>query len=573
MLAALLLVVGCGKGEDPQALGCSDTEPGERLLRRLTHDEYRRTVFDLTGVNVDAALAADPVVEGFRNDAHALVVGGLLADQYRSAAETVGEEFDVGAHLPCDPGSVGEIPCAALFARDFGLRAFRRPPRDEELRPYVDLFNQVSLESGFDDGIRWMVVAMLQSPHFLYRSELGARISPIRFALTDWEIASALSYSLWGTMPDDELLQVAGRGGLSDDVAIDAQIDRMLSDPRAHETVWHFVESWLDLEQLETVPREGLDDGLRREMARETRERVIEWAEQDAPLSRLLADGGLLTERSVLTTHARPDGSSPVHRGVLVRERLLCEELPPPPPNLDTSPPEVDPTRSTRERYSQHADDPACSSCHDRIDPLGFAFEHFDQLGQWRDDDAGHVIDATGNVDGVPFDGPEQLAQMLLQDARFRECFVYTWRRQVRGTHTCGEDLGTELPISEPLIDVLFTYSFRNRTGRFTEFDTLAMGKLATEELPLPPMGLGGVQFSIAVSNDWGNGYCANGAVSNEGDEPTAWTGRWPADGQVDNIWGAQVDVDGETWVFRGQQHNETLEPGQSTNFGFCARR
>ncbi|MEM6925676.1 MAG: DUF1592 domain-containing protein, partial [Myxococcota bacterium] len=361
----LMGLLGCGGNPDDgaEAPTCGEIEPAERLLRRLTHDEYRRTVRDLTGQTVDASLAADQVVEGFRNDAHALVVNGLLADQYRTAAEAVGQSFDVDAALPCDPSSEGEVACATDFVREFGLRAFRRPLDAGDVEAYVQLWSD-SAQEGFDEGIRWVVTAMLQSPHFLYRSELGARDVPGRFVLTDWEVATALSYSLWGTMPDDVLFDAADRGALSSDDDIDAQIERMMADPRAHDTVGRFVEAWLDLDQLATVPREGLSPAAREEMAQATRDQVALWVEGGGTLSTLLLDGELLVDPSVLTTYARPDGSSPVHRGVLVRERLLCEELPPPPPNLDTSPPAVDPTQSTRERYSQHADDPACAGCH-----------------------------------------------------------------------------------------------------------------------------------------------------------------------------------------------------------------
>jgi len=572
-LVLLALVGGCGGGDEAtDAATCGEAEPGERLLRRLTHAEYRQTVLDLTGVAVDGPLASDEVVDGFRNDARALVVDGLLADQYRANAEAGGAAFD-GEAARC-ASDVDEATCAAGFVRRFGLRAFRRPLSDDDVAAYVDLWSTVAGTDGFDEGIRWVVVAMLQSPHFLYRSELGTRVSATRFALTDWELATALSYSLWGTTPDDVLLTAAAEGALSDDAGLDAQIERMRADPRAADAVGRFVEAWLDLDRLETVPREGLTPDQRASMAQATRDRVARWVEQGGTLETMFADGGLLVEPSVLTTHARPDGSSPVHRGVLVRERLLCEELPPPPPNLDTSPPPVDPTRSTRERYAQHADDRACAGCHALIDPLGFAFEHYDQLGAWRDDDAGHPIDATGHVDGVAFDGPAGLAAVLLEDERFRSCFVYTWRRHVRGTPACAADLGADVPIVEPLLDVLFTFGFRTRWGGPGEGETFARGDGAVGRFDDEPGGTpGGIRFEIGVDNDWGGGFCASGRVRNEGAEPVTWSERWPSVGVINSIWDAEAVVRGVLWIFTGRDHNATLEPGSETSFGFCAQR
>ncbi|MBX2798890.1 MAG: DUF1588 domain-containing protein [Myxococcales bacterium] len=408
-----------GTCELPQPRSCGEEEPAERLLRRLTHAEYDRTVSDLLGFDVRAGekFASDPVVDGFRNDAHALVVGDLLADQYASSAESLAAAVDVRSLVDCDPGAEGEGTCAAVFVEDFGFRAFRRPLTVADIERYVGLWSDVAAAEGYEEGLRWVVIAMLQSPHFLYRPELGVQVEPGLFQLTDWEMASALSYALWGTMPDAVLFEAAADDALSSPDDIDAQIARMVGgvdgaplDDRLADRAVGFLDAWLDLGQLSTVSREGLTPELRESLRRETETLMRDLVGEDAGLSDLMGArhttldpllaehyglgqtglveldgeryGGLLTQGSVLTTFARPTGSSPVHRGVLVRERLLCEHLPPPPSNLDTSPPEVDPNLSTRERYSQHGSDPECAVCHDAIDPLGFAFEHYDQLGR-----------------------------------------------------------------------------------------------------------------------------------------------------------------------------------------------
>ena len=269
-------------------------------------------------------------------------------------------------------------------------------------------------------------------------------------------MASELSYLLWGSMPDDELFAAAAAGELQTAEQINSQLQRMLIDDRAMETVADFFEEWLQLSQLETVSRDGIDADLREAMAEQTHETIQELARVEASLAEvmvgtetwmpdLLAEhyglkesgwieqdgthyGGLLTHGSVLTTYALADGSSPVHRGVLVRDRLLCDELPPPPANLDTSPPATDATGTTREKYEVHSTLPECASCHDLIDPIGFGFEHYDHLGRWRDTEDGHPIDASGFVDDVTFKVPKSY-RCLLEDERFRACYVESWRR------------------------------------------------------------------------------------------------------------------------------------------------
>ena len=350
----------------PEGNHCA-AEQSARRLRRLSHAEYDRTIADLFGIYSEygAAFAADPVVDGFANDAATLSLSPLLADQYRDAAERIASALSIHTLLPCDPLQTGNSACAALFIEDFGFRAFRRPLEQTDIDRYLELWEMVATEDGFEAGIQWVITAMLQSPHFLYRSELGVQTNQGVFELTDWEIATELSYSFWGTMPDASLFAAAEAGELRTAEEIEIQANRLASDPRALETIADMVEAWLHLDRLNTVSRDGLTPDLRAAMRAETRDLVIEYAASGATLADLMtatttyvdADlaehyglettgevslegtnyGGLLTQGSVLTTHALPSGSSPIHRGVLVRERLLCEELPPP-PQISTPP-------------------------------------------------------------------------------------------------------------------------------------------------------------------------------------------------------------------------------------------
>ena len=589
-----------GDCDPPEPWTCVDG-PAPRQLCRLTHAEYDRTVQALlhTDLAPGEGFAADNVVDGFDNDARALVVDDLLASQYADAAETLAFGVDVDPLLPCDPRVAGRSACAVLFIEDFGFRAFRRPLSQDDVDRYAALWEAVAVDDGFTTGVRWVIAAMLQSPHFLYRSELGVKQGGA-FQLTDWELASALSYDLWGAPPDDALLDAAADGLLSTPDGLAAQVARMREDPRTTEITADFVEAWLHLGALETVSREGLDPALRESLRWETRQLVSDVAGQDGTLSDLVlaehtfADdvlaehygfdapgridlsgtpyGGLFTQGSVLTAHGRHTGSSPVQRGVVVRERMLCEPLPPPPANVDASPPEIDPNSSTRELYTEHARNPKCAECHDLIDPIGFGFEHYDQLGRYREMDGVHRINDSGDVDGAPFAGPDGLAAILLDDPRFRSCFVQTWRRHATGAPACADDPG-EIGLADPLFDLPSRQGFATRLDEDGAGDSLAVGERVAPELPDDDITPSETLSIAARTDDWGTGYCSYVTVLNEGDAAQVWSVPVLADGTVENHWNSVYAEEGEHWVFSGTGWNASLEPGASLEFGFCAAR
>jgi hypothetical protein len=476
----------------------------------------------------------------------------------------------------------------------------------------------VAEEDGFDAGVQWVITAMLQSPHFLYRSELGLLGTDGLWQLTDWEVASELSYLLWGTMPDEALMTAAQIGALRNPAQIRSQVARMSEDPRAEGRASAFVRSWLQLDLLKTVSREGLSDGLRESLTAETQALVDEVAAgggtlEDLMLARVtwadesLRDhyghettgwielddettGGLLTQGSVLTTYALSSGSSPIHRGVLVRERMLCEDLSPPPADLDTSPPEVDLSLSTRERYSEHSSNPACSSCHNKIDPIGFGFEHYDGLGRYRDVDGVHDVDASGDVDGVEFEGVEDLSALLLDDDRFRSCFVQTWRRWGTGAESCADDPG-EVGLTEPLTELTERVSFmyRAEAGAAEEQGSLASGSgLSESELAAIVEALGeidtgagggggggtaGVTLDLTTVSEWDSGFCMDAVVSNLSGSAVAWEVRATIPGTISGIWNAEYLLDGSDYVFVGVDWNSELGPGETAEFGFCGDR
>ncbi len=616
---------------------CDPETPGPRQLRRLSHEEYRNTTRDLLGVSSDpaASFAADDVVAGFDNNAGVLDVSSLLADQYRAAAESLAAETVIAPLLPCAPEGA-EAACATLFIEDFGLRAFRRPLTTDDIDRYYTLWASVAHQEGFEEGVRWVITAMLQSPHFLYRMELGENDGAGRFPLTGWEVATELSYLFLATTPDATLLDAAGSGALDTPEGIAEQVARLAADPRAADAVARFVAQWLELDRIQTVSRDestypAFDDDTRNMMQGETYRLVSGLSGDGASLGDLFtarhtwatdtlasyygvapgtgaADaegyryvsldgvtyGGLLTQGSVLATWALPSSSSPIHRGVLVREHLLCQDLPPPPANLDTSPPEVDPSLSTRERYAAHAANPECALCHDLIDPIGFGFEAYDGVGRWRADDDGHPIDATGEIIGSSdtvgsFDGVFALADLLATSPEVQRCYTMlsvTWATGIAadphldcaaGDVADATAPGT-IPLTGPMEAVVDLPHFRTRTGGAAEGDTPAAGaRSIPTDFPEDSGPWGepedNADLVLVINSDWGSGYCVDATVTNNGADAVDWSVHTAMSGAITSLWSANVAEEGSDWVFTGVDWNRTLAPGASTTFGYCGER
>ncbi|HEY0712600.1 MAG TPA: DUF1592 domain-containing protein, partial [Polyangia bacterium] len=391
-----------------QGSACSTGKPGPRLLRRLTAAQLTATLRDL--FHADAGLPAvtvfsDPSVLGFSSDAHALLVQGLNAQQLADNAESVAHwavTRQLGRLSPC---MTNDAPCRQQFVRAFGRRAFREPLSDERARAYEAL---PAAESSFAEGAEVVITAMLQSPYFLYRRELGGGGAGDLVKLTPHEVASSLSYLLTGSMPDDQLLTAADNGQLASAEQIEQHAQRLLQGPRALDAVMDFFTGWLGLDRLERVVKDDtvfkLSPSLKSAMAGETRAYLVDAFTRNATVADLFAaphsflnqelaqfygvyprdgtqlpagtftrvtypsdarrDPGLLAHGGILTGNADAAISSPVLRGKLVRTRLLCQELPPPPADVDTKLKPSAAAKTTREHFAQHAKDPACASCH-----------------------------------------------------------------------------------------------------------------------------------------------------------------------------------------------------------------
>jgi hypothetical protein len=457
---------------------CRSSEAFFSPLRRLTRQEYNNTVRDLLGDTSAPAdrFPPDEVSGGFGNNAAVLGVSALLAEKYQEAAEALAAAAvrNLPALTGCDPARTGEEPCARQFVERFGARAYRRPLQAAERDRLLALYSAGRMGGSHAEGIEVVLRAMLQSPSFLYRPEYGRPGRPGQklVGLTGHEVATRLSYLLWGTTPDARLLEAAARDALATPAQVSAMARQMLADPRARAGVAEFHRQWLGLGALDQLTKDArvypeFTPALAQAMRAETAafvENIVFSGEGSLPALLTSARGfvtpalaqlygvpaggggtrevalpaaeraGLLTQAGLLSVHALPDQSSPVHRGKMVREQILCQPMPPQPAGLVVVAPEVDPRRPTRERFGQHAADPACSVCHRLMDPIGFGLEGYDGIGRFRSSDGGRPVDAAGEITGTsdadgPFQGGRELAQRLAGSRDVRDCAATQWYR------------------------------------------------------------------------------------------------------------------------------------------------
>jgi hypothetical protein len=486
-----LLAVGCagggGGGEGNEDDGTPDCEPAlaPSPLRRLTRAEYDHTIRDLLG-DTSAPAQAFPPDENTFGYAVGGAVSVLQAEQFAEAAEalaSVASPFQL--MLPCQPATDGQDVCASAFIERFGKRAYRRPLTGDEVERLTALYRWGMTEYDYLASLRLVMQAILQSPNFLYRVEAGlpAEAADGAVPLSQYEIASRLSYFLWATMPDDELFAAADAGTLGTPDEIEAQVRRMLADPKAGDALDTFYRQWLGLEAVEHLTKDPvLYPGFTPEAAESMHAETLAFArhlffEDDGRLETLLRApysfvdrrlapiygvsvpsdslvltdldpdqrSGILTHAAILAANAKADQGSPIHRGKFVRERLLCQPPPPPPPGMAATVPPFDPDQSTRERFAAHRSDATCNSCHQLLDPIGFGFEHYDTIGQYRTADGGAAIDASGEIvetrdaNGA-FVGVIELAERLAGSEQVEECVVKQWFRYAMRRSDTSDD-------------------------------------------------------------------------------------------------------------------------------------
>jgi hypothetical protein len=475
-------------GSGSQPLSCEQgIVPGPAPLRPLTRFQYDNIVRDLLGDGTAPAQAFPPEneVDGYRTYAAANKANPLLVESYLTVAEAVAARA-VGSRLaelaPCED-EADATACVGQLLDTFGARAFRRPLTDEEKQPLVELFQSGSAK-GYARGVELVVQAILQSPQFLYRVDSLRAPTPETgaIALGGYELAGRLAFTLWGSVPDQALLDAAKDGQLLTAADVEREARRLLQDSRAHQIVRDFGEQWLGLSRLNGLARDGtdLDVNVLNDSLRESLDQYLDatyfadkgsfeqlFTSQQVFLNDALAPlyggsatgsafegqalpdprSGLLTQPALLTLLSHSDQTAPVIRGVFVRERFLCLTVPPPPADLNAVPPDPDPNATTRERFRQHTEQAACSGCHQLIDGVGFGFERYDQLGRYRDTENGLPVDDSGQIIATGEAGLEgsykgllELAERLSKSDMARNCLATNWYRYSYGRQEQAAD-------------------------------------------------------------------------------------------------------------------------------------
>jgi hypothetical protein len=357
-----------------------------------------------------------------------------------------------------------DAACAKRILSTLARRAYRQPVTDADLKLLMTFYDAGHRDGGFEAGVEEALQRILASPKFVFRVERDPAGAPPVHRISDIELASRLSFFLWSSIPDDDLLQAASQGSLQNPGVLERQVRRMLADPKAEALVTNFAGQWLHLRNVPNVlPNSDLfpdfDDNLRQSMRRETEllfESVIH--EDRNVLDLLTADytfvnerlakhygipdvygsrfrrvaitddarRGLLGQASILAVTSHAERTSPVVRGKFILENILGSPVPPPPPDVpalkETAAGET--PKTIREQMAEHRANPACATCHKIMDPIGFALENFDAVGEWRSREAGGAIDASGQLaDGTPIDGVVTLREALV---RHPEMFAST---------------------------------------------------------------------------------------------------------------------------------------------------
>ena len=473
---------GAAGGADVLA-SCPTMQITPTPLRRLTKFEYTNTARNLLGIDPTAAsdLPADEVTDGFNNNAGVLTVSSLHAEKYVLVSEALAKAAvkNLTTLAPCAAGKT-EDTCATDFAQSFGRRAFRRPVTDQDRQILMTAYTAGRTGGSYSEGIEVMIRAALQSANFLYRLETTApaNASVALVPLSPYEMASRLSFLIWGSGPDDALLDAAGNGGLADKAAVAAKARTMLADPKARVAITDFYNQWIGTSRLDIMTKSttqfpSYSDAVRDAMKAETPAFVeyVLWT-GDRKLETLLTSqmgfvssalaptygvtvsgttpqmvtlpasqgrAGILTQAGFLAVQAHPDQTSPVLRGKFVRTKLMCQNIPPPPMDVDITPPSITSAPTARERFAAHESaGGSCVSCHQMMDPIGLAFETFDAVGKYRTTENGANIDVSGAIVGSrdldgSFNGVRELAGKLAASDQVRDCVATQWFRYSAG--------------------------------------------------------------------------------------------------------------------------------------------
>ncbi len=444
-------------------------------LHLLTAAQFANSVQDLLGAGAPLGpVQPDDVVDDFAQvGASSLAVSPSGVALYEAAtgaatAWAFADAAHAAAVLSCVPQTMTDTACASSGLAAFGRRAFRRPLTTDETTRFVTLATTIAGQAGSSvlSGLQHAVWAILQSPSFLYRVELGVASAADggRLKYTSFEMSSRLASMLWNSVPDGMLLDAAAANQLDAPAGVTAQAQRMLADPRAHRAVTAFVDDLYGMSNLAEATKDptlfpSWTPAIQSEMKQELEQRVVDMvlgepgdflslydntttfvnndlatyyglpaAMPDAFRKVQLPAGGpragLLGAGAILASYALPQRTSPTTRGKFVDDALLCRTIPPPPPGVPPLPASLAPNTTLRQQLTAHRAASQCSSCHANMDPIGFGMESFNSAALYRTTDNGQPIDATGTLDRVSFDGLAQLGTALRNDALAAPCFV-----------------------------------------------------------------------------------------------------------------------------------------------------
>ncbi len=486
-------------------------------MRRLTSWEYDNTLRDLLRDNTRPSRAILPADERtpFDNDYTSQVASKTLIDGVELLAGEAVQRLLANATrrdavVGCTPKSAGDTACFQQFVTRFGRRALRRPLAAEEVTRFQSAFLPLAVQSGdFYTAVDVALRAFLQHPETIYRVEVGAPVTgkPSMFRLNVWETGARLAFTLWGSPPDDILLDQAQAGGLTTTAGVRSAAARMLKDPRARELVARFHGLWLSYESM-SAPTPELATAMQQESAATIGRIVFDegrpWQDVfrlgETFVSDLLAKQyglplpgsttpkwvgygatnrqGLLSQGAFLSNGAEGGDTSITLRGKAVRELLLCEEIPPPPPGVDANLPAAAPTACKSDQIAAHSQG-GCASCHSLMDPVGSGLENYDALGRYRTREATNrtcIIAGNGALSGVgTFRGPAELSNLLLKTGRLNACVLMQVYRFTMGHKTLddadrqlvmllADRIGTaDFKLDDLLVDFVSADSFRFR--------------------------------------------------------------------------------------------------------------
>lgn len=509
---------------------CAETRSGPAPLRRLSRLEYHNTIEDVLGVDHSSdRLPGDQSIAGFRSNSQGSMSEQqveLYLDEAQKIADRATEQIDAVA--PCDAtGSVGaEEQCVEELLETKGRRLFRRELTDDEIDQYLGIFREARGKVDYAGAVSWVVHGLLVSPHFLYHNHRGVEVEekPNVERLEGEALADRLAYTLWKTAPDEQLLEAAANGELASKEGLRAEAERLLADERARTGIAEFFAQWLAYGAVGSVDRDeetypNFDDDLKQAMERETRSFIehLFW-ERDASLEELLqadysflnarlaefygveppeGDGfhrvsleetprrGLLTQGSMLTSHARSNSTAVIYRGKFIRNRLLCQSIPPPPDDVQEElEKQMNSDQSSEKLANERLENSNCSGCHAKMDKIGRGLERFNSIGADLGPEEAHegTFVAAGELNGS-FESPHELGGELAESPQVRECVArnmlqYSLGRMAGEGDQCTLQETTEqfvrndLSLRELLLRTVTSDSFRYVSSASTSCDS-----------------------------------------------------------------------------------------------------